>query len=83
MLAVKHVFLMIEMGFLMVGHTHEDANYWEKFWMCNDKDLIRWEHRDSIVWSWTPKEAQGKKGKKIKIPQTGCEKVQASLVVGG
>ena len=58
------------------------ANCWEKFWMCNDKDPIRWEHRDSIVWSWTPKGAQGKKGKKIKIPPTVCEKAQASLVVG-
>ena len=50
--------------------------------MCNDKDPIRWEHGDSIVWSWTPKGAQGKKGKKIKIPPTVCEKAQASLVVG-
>jgi len=50
-------------------------NCWTKYWMCNKKDPERWEHVNSIVWSWTPKIHS----QKIKIPKIVCMKAQESL----
>ena len=65
---------------------------WKKTWRCNEKDPQRWEHANSIVWSWTPRTnnasssreaGQSKLSKTIKIPKSVVEKAKLSLKLAG